>query len=168
MIEELKNLPAFVEKLPLIIEQLGQIPDQIRDIILEFEEFAALLYTGLIIVLLYILLSLLFLNILTLIGAWRTFEKANEPGWKVLIPIYNLYILSKIIYGNGWQFVLLLIPVINIYYSIRFSLDMAKSYGKSTAFGIGIFLLSPLFISIIGYGASEYQGVQREMLLIRK
>ena len=35
--------------------------------------------------------------ILVIIGQWKMFEKAGESGWKALIPIYNLYILYKII-----------------------------------------------------------------------
>ena len=28
---------------------------------------------------------------LVLIAWWKIFEKAGEKGWKVLIPIYNIY-----------------------------------------------------------------------------
>ena len=27
---------------------------------------------------------------------WRVFEKAGQPGWAAIIPIYNLYIMLKI------------------------------------------------------------------------
>ncbi|MGT2772022.1 DUF5684 domain-containing protein [Streptococcus marimammalium] len=156
----LEQLPDLLQKLPILLEQLKTLPDQVTELLKQFEGFYNLLIFTLMLIVVYIVLSALFLVVLAIIGLWRTFEKANESGWKALIPIYNLYILSKIIYGNGWQFILLLIPIINIYYAYRFSQDMAQSYGKSTTFGIGIFLLSPLFISIIGYGASEYQGTR--------
>lgn len=42
------------------------------------------------------------LSILMLVSSWRLFEKADEPGWKILVPIYNAYIVAKIGTGKGW------------------------------------------------------------------
>lgn len=39
------------------------------------------------------------LIILEVVALWRVFVKMREPGWKSLIPLYNLYILSK----NCWR-----------------------------------------------------------------
>ena len=39
--------------------------------------------------------------ILTLICLWKIFAKASEKGFKVLIPIYNIFILFKIAFGNN-------------------------------------------------------------------
>ena len=35
-------------------------------------------------------------GIVTLIGMWKTFDKAGQPGWAVLIPIYNIIVLLRI------------------------------------------------------------------------
>lgn len=40
--------------------------------------------------------------IILIIALWRVFEKAGEKGWKVLIPIYNFYILFKICGIEKW------------------------------------------------------------------
>ena len=40
--------------------------------------------------------------ILVIIAEWKIFEKAGEKGWKSLIPIYNQYILFKIIGAKAW------------------------------------------------------------------
>ncbi len=40
--------------------------------------------------------------ILLVIAGWKIFEKAGQPGWKALIPIYNVYILYKIVGMQGW------------------------------------------------------------------
>lgn len=42
------------------------------------------------------------LSILMLVATWMLFEKAGEPGWKMLIPVYNGYIMAKIGTGKGW------------------------------------------------------------------
>lgn len=31
------------------------------------------------------------LLLISLIAAWRIFSKAGQPGWAILIPIYNMY-----------------------------------------------------------------------------
>lgn len=48
-----------------------------------------------------IMFSLLF-YVITVIATWRIFKKANEPGWKALIPIYNIYIMFKIAKMKNW------------------------------------------------------------------
>ena len=30
-------------------------------------------------------------------GIWKVFVKAGQPGWAAIIPIYNAYILLKIV-----------------------------------------------------------------------
>ena len=40
--------------------------------------------------------------VLQIIACWRMFEKAGEPGWKTLIPIYNNYIMFKIVDMKAW------------------------------------------------------------------
>ena len=50
--------------------------------------------------------------ILTIIANWKIFEKANEPGWKALIPIYNLYIMFKIVNMKSWFWWLLGLSVV--------------------------------------------------------
>ena len=35
---------------------------------------------------------------------------------------------------------------------------MAKSFGKGVGFAIGLILLSPIFIMILGFGDATYQG----------
>jgi len=29
-------------------------------------------------------------------GMWKVFTKAGQPGWAAIIPIYNIYIMTKI------------------------------------------------------------------------
>lgn len=52
---------------------------------------------GLVLVVVY-LVAIGFL-ILQVIGCWKIFKKAGQPGWKALIPVYSDYTL----YGIGWK-----------------------------------------------------------------
>jgi|GEM_PF-4335482 len=40
------------------------------------------------------------------------------------------------------------------------SLGMAKNFGKSAGFGIGLWLLGPIFLLILAFGDAKYQGNQ--------
>ena len=40
--------------------------------------------------------------VLLIIAGWKIFEKVGEKGWKVLIPIYDVYILFKICGLKQW------------------------------------------------------------------
>ena len=51
-----------------------------------------------------------------------------------------------------------MIPVVNIIIEIIIFLDLAKSFAKSTWFGIGLILLNPIFVLILAFGDAEYKG----------
>ncbi len=91
---------------------------------------------------------------------WLIFVKAGEYGWKVLIPFYNCYTLTKIAFGNGWKMLWLFVPVINAFFAISFFFKLAKVYGKSILFGLGLFLLWPIFLPILAFGKSQYKGYE--------
>lgn len=42
------------------------------------------------------------MGVLAIIAGWKIFKKAGQPGWKILIPIYNAYIFFKIVGMNFW------------------------------------------------------------------
>lgn len=96
--------------------------------------------------------------ILALIAMWKIFSKAGQGGWKVLIPIYNVYTLCKIADGNGWKFLLLLIPIVNVVYAIMLDFRLAKSFGKGIGFGFGLLFLPTIFTLILGFGSASYVG----------
>ena len=51
-------------------------------------------------------------GLMLLIASWRIFEKAGEKGWKILIPIYNLYIMYKIVGMKVWFWITLAVTVV--------------------------------------------------------
>ena len=58
-------------------------------------------------------------TILSLVGSWMVYKKMGRQGWEGIVPIYNTYVLCQELYGNGWKFLLLLIPFYNIYFGIQ-------------------------------------------------
>ncbi|HOW19892.1 MAG TPA: DUF5684 domain-containing protein [Phycisphaerae bacterium] len=94
--------------------------------------------------------------VLTVAGMWKTFEKANQPGWGVLIPIYNLVLMLKVAGKPFWWIVLMIIPLVNIIVGILVPIAIAKNFGKGTGFGLGLIFLPFIFYPILGFGDAEY------------
>ena len=67
--------------------------------------------------------------ILSMVGSWMIFKKMGRQGWEGIVPIYSTYVLCKVLYGNGWKFLLLLIPFYNIYFAIKMMVDLQPGRG---------------------------------------
>jgi ABC-type phosphate transport system permease subunit len=117
-----------------------------------------------------IIFVLIFLAILAflLVAYWKIFEKAGQPGWAALIPIYNIYILTKIIGKPGYWTLLMLIPFVSVVFAIWGTNLLSKSFGKDEGFTVGLILLGFVFIPILGFGASKYIGAQSSEALQAK
>lgn len=114
---------------------------------------AAALFAG---VWLFVWLAVL---VVAIIAMWKIFTKAGEAGWKSIIPIYNIYIMLKIVGRPGWWLLLYLVPFVNIVISLVVAIDLAKSFGKSDLFGVvAVWLFSLIGYLMLGFGEAEYKG----------
>ncbi len=104
------------------------------------------------------MLFYLLIIVLAVVGMWKLFEKAGYPGWAAIIPIYNVIVMLQISGKPVWWFIFYLIPVANIIAHLLVSLELAKKFGKGTGFAIGLWLLPFIFMMILGYGSSTYDG----------
>ena len=104
----------------------------------------------------------LFISILIMaffiIVYWIIFTKAGEEGWKSLIPIYNVYILYKITWGNGLIFLLLLVPFVNFIVGILTINKLSKCFGHGLGFTLGLLFLPIIFLPLLAFGDSRYEG----------
>lgn len=120
--------------------------------------------------------------ILLAAGAWKMFEKAGEAGWKAIVPIYNFYIMFKICWNTRSFWGLLVVMFLStllltygvnnammFYLGSALSLveaimlavlwyNMSLAYGHGLGYFLGLYFLNPIFIMIIGFGASRYIG----------
>jgi uncharacterized protein DUF5684 len=96
--------------------------------------------------------------ILEIVAMWKLFTKAGRPGWAAIVPIYNLYVLVKVAGREGWWVILYFIPLVNVVVWFIVAIDIARNFGRSTGFGIGIALLSFIFIPILAFGDARYVG----------
>jgi hypothetical protein len=94
--------------------------------------------------------------IVSIVGLWKTFVKAGQPGWGAIIPIYNIYLLCKVAGRPGWWVLLFFIPLVNFIIAIVVDIDVAKNFGKGLGFGLGLFFLPFIFYPILGFGDARY------------
>ena len=105
--------------------------------------------------------------VVVLIGMWKVFTKAGQPGWAVLIPFYNIIVLLSVA-GLPWYWVfavfLPIIPILGVLAYMVLAVmclhRISTRFGQGVGFTIGLTLLSPIFFLILGFGSSKYVGEQ--------
>jgi hypothetical protein len=122
--------------------------------------------------------------VLQIIADWKIFTKADEPGWKSIIPIYHIFVEYGICWNSLMGLIFLALTVLCSFLTmgenipmwrtviagiasiaalvIHFiqSVKLSKSFGKGTGFGIILFLFGPIGRMILGFGSSTYEGPQ--------
>lgn len=118
----------------------------------------------------------------------RIFHKAGLPWERIFVPVYGEYwqyrlagcswiFWAEIILGVLFSAALIcfhvlaasavesLLPlaltvmlIAALIFQCIYCVKLSKSFGHGTGFGIGLLLLQPIFILILGYGQSEYVG----------
>ena len=105
------------------------------------------------------ILIVIALSLFLIVSLWKVFVKAGQPGWGIFIPIYNIYLLLMIAGKPGWWLILYLIPLVNIVIGILVAIDIAKNFGKDSAFGLGLAFLGFIFYPILAFGSATYNKV---------
>jgi hypothetical protein len=105
-----------------------------------------------------LLLGGLAFGLLIIASQWIVFKKAGQAGWKCLVPFYNMYILMIISGKPGWWMFLLFIPLVGLAIFLFAMLSLAKKFGRSELFGVGLLLLPMIFFPLLAFGDSEYEG----------
>jgi ABC-type sulfate transport system permease subunit len=108
----------------------------------------------------YLLISLISiaLSLFLLISAWNIFEKAGQPGWTAIIPIYNLLIFLHIIGKPWWWIFLIIITPLNLVFGVWAVNLLSKSFEKGVWYTVGLIFLPYIFIPVLGFGDAQYKG----------
>jgi hypothetical protein len=112
-----------------------------------------------------------------LVGLWKMFVKAGQPGWAALVPVYNLYVLVQLVgLPVHWFYYLVILNLVGglqpslslftsigsivlSFYVVRLLL---RAYGQ-TADTVNVII--SLFVPVIltyraGFGSAQYLGPQ--------
>jgi hypothetical protein len=103
---------------------------------------------------------MLIVSIVEIVAMWKVFVKAGQPGWAILIPIYNAIVFLKIAGKPAWWFLLMLIPVVNIVIAIIATIAFAEKFGKEVGFAIGLLILGFIFYPVLAFGSAKYKGAK--------
>lgn len=113
-----------------------------------------------IIALVIVALLVLSLIVFSIIIHWKIYEKAGEPGWAAIVPIYNLLVFLKIVNKPWWWIFMLCIPIVNIVFGIIIIHRLSRSFGKDAGFTVGILFLSIIFLAILAFDKSTYTKLE--------
>lgn len=112
----------------------------------------------------YLIMAVVF-GIPAIAGLWKMFQKAGQPGWAALVPIYNIIIYLKVVGRPVWWilfFLLAFIPfvgaIVSLVLGIILANDMAKSFGKDVAYTVLLFLVPFVGYPMLGFGSAQYKG----------
>lgn len=94
--------------------------------------------------------------VLLIAAKWKVFVKAGQPGWAAIIPIYNIYIMTKIAGKPGIWTLFCILPVVNIIFTIWLYNMVSKSFGYDEGFTVGLVLIGLVFWPILGFGSAQY------------
>jgi len=100
---------------------------------------------------------MLFIAVFMIVSMWKIYEKAGQPGWASIVPIYNIIVYIKIIKKPMWWIIMFVIPVINYVFLIWSVNLLSKRVGKDVGFTIGLFLLGFVFYPILAFGDAKYE-----------
>jgi hypothetical protein len=132
----------------------------------------------------FIIIYLAFI-IFMIASMWKIFTKASQPGWAILIPIYNaivffrvigrpatwlfVYIGCAVLYGIGLSMIMSgnmgiggLLTFIGFITILVISVidynRLSRSFGKGPGFTVGLVLLGIIFFPILAFSDAKYMG----------
>ena len=95
-----------------------------------------------------LVIFLFFLNFIHGIGTWKLYSISGKKSWQSFIPIYNVFILLKIINRPWWWIFMIFIPVINVIIIPVIWVEISRSFKRNS--------YSDTFLSIITLGFYNY------------
>ena len=113
------------------------------------------------------------LIVLLVIFVYRTllrcviYKKAGKHAWAPFIPIYRNVVMLKICGMSPWWLLLLLVPIVGWIglwlVSVASKFMLAEKFGRGVAFSFGLWILAPIFETILVVSRKiQYIGNEEE------
>lgn len=95
---------------------------------------------------------ILIIQIIHYLGTWKLYQKAGRKAWEAAIPVYNAFVLMKIINRPWWWVILLFLPLVNVLMFPVVWVETLRSFGRKSAIDtiLGVATLG-LYIFYINY-----------------
>jgi len=106
----------------------------------------------------FIVLIYLAVAILLVASSWIIYTKADQPGWAVFIPVYDLIILLRVIQKPWWWIILFIIPPVTIIIYILILHALSLKFGQNVWFTLGLLFLPVIFFPVLAFGDYRYMN----------
>lgn len=130
------------------------------------------------------------LAVLEIVGAWFTYEKADIPGWKCIIPFYDSYVLADRVANDDIAAWLVVCQAVTTIGSVMMQADaplvaelmtiltlvagigtivlecivydkLSQGFGHGAGYVVGLLLLPVVFYPILGFSRTEKFDARR-------
>ena len=109
------------------------------------------------------ILAALAVTVLQLVAMYKVFEMAGKPGWAVIVPVYNTWVLAEVGGKPGWLGIVaavisaipLIGPIVSLVLWIMIMLGVSNSFGRGTGFGLGLAFLPFIFFPILAFSGGS-------------
>ncbi len=103
-----------------------------------------------------IFILLIFIIFIGAVGKAKLFAKANQPWIAALVPVWDLFVVLKMVGRPAIHAVYLLIPGFNIYFGFKLLIEIAQSFGKtSMADAILVCFFNVFYVLNLGLAYNE-------------
>lgn len=99
-----------------------------------------------------------------IVSYWKLFQKAGQPGWAAIVPVYNFVVELKIANMSPWYAFILLasfIPFVGslvlVAFSVWMNIRLGQAFSKGAGFIVGLCLLPIIFVPMLAFDSSIYE-----------
>ena len=85
------------------------------------------------------------------------YSKAGHSFFSALIPFYAEWTFARIAGAPGLLGLLLWVPVVNVLAWIALNFGVARRFGRSPLFALGLVFFNPIFMPVLAFGSSRYR-----------
>ncbi len=111
-----------------------------------------------------LLIFIAIVQVIHFLGTWKLYVKAGRQAWEAAIPVYNAYVLTKIINRPWWWTILLFFPIINLLMFPAFWVETARSFGKEKTMELIVVVLTlGFYIYYLNYVEDVTYNKERQL-----
>lgn len=97
-------------------------------------------------------LLFLIIQVIHFLGTWKMYVAADRKAWEAAVPVYNAFILMKIINRSPWWVLLLFVPIVNLIMFPVIWVETLRSFGYNGAKDTFLVLITcGLYIFYVNY-----------------
>ena len=98
---------------------------------------------------------LLIFSISLIISMWLIFKKLGEKGWKSIIPIYNLWCLSRLTLGSPWYSLFIFIPFFNVIMILTLFYCLGRRFERKRLYCVALMFFPTVVLPLLAFSFKD-------------